>query len=128
MAGPSGYAGYSGPVHFDYEPLRTGDGDGVWDSAAACIRNYLILRDEVRAFRADPDVKAALAAAPVGELAEPTLGSQQTSRDVVGFTPDVEALAARGMAFERLDQLAVEHLYGVRSPERQRSGKSGISR
>jgi xylose isomerase len=33
---------------------------------------------------------------------------------VAGFTPDIEALAARGMAFEHLDQLALEHLYGVR--------------
>ena len=106
--------GYDGPVHFDYKPPRTEDDDGVWDSAAACMRNYLILRDKVRAFRADPEVKAALAAARVGELAEPTLGAQETWRDVTGFTPDVEALAARGMAFERLDQLALEHLYGVR--------------
>jgi xylose isomerase len=106
--------GYDGPVHFDYKPPRTEDDDGVWDSAAACMRNYLILRDKVRAFRADPEVKAALAAARVGELAEPTLAAGETWRDVAGFTPDVEALAARGMAFERLDQLALEHLYGVR--------------
>ena len=38
----------------------------------------------------------------------------ETWADVAGFTPDIEALAARGMAFERLDQLALEHLYGVR--------------
>ena len=54
--------GYDGPVHFDYKPPRTEDDDGVWVSAAACMRNYLILRDKVRAFRADPEVKAALAA------------------------------------------------------------------
>jgi len=101
-------------VHFDYKPPRTEDDDGVWKSAAACMRNYLILRDKVRAFRADPDVKAALAAARVGELAEPTLAPGETWRDVAGFTPDIEALAARGMAFEHLDQLALEHLYGVR--------------
>jgi xylose isomerase len=35
-------------------------------------------------------------------------------RRVAGFTPDVAALAERGMAFEHLDQLALEHLYGVR--------------
>ncbi|GAA2428255.1 hypothetical protein GCM10010191_46580 [Actinomadura vinacea] len=29
-------------------------------------------------------------------------------------TPGVEAPAKRGMAFERLDQLALEHLYGAR--------------
>ena len=40
--------GYDGPVHFDYKPPRTEDDEGVWVSAAACMRNYLILRDKVR--------------------------------------------------------------------------------
>ena len=106
--------GYDGPIHFDYKPPRTEDDDGVWESAAACMRNYLILREKVRAFRADPEVIDALAAARVGALAEPTLAGGETWRDVRDFTPDIEALAARGMAFERLDQLALEHLYGVR--------------
>jgi xylose isomerase len=106
--------GYDGPVHFDYKPPRTEDDDGVWDSAAACMRNYLILRAKVRAFRADPEVIEALAASHVADLALPTLADGETWRDVQGFTPDIEALAARGMAFERLDQLALEHLYGVR--------------
>ena len=39
--------GYDGPVHFDYKPPRTEDDEGVWVSAAACMRNYLILRDKV---------------------------------------------------------------------------------
>ena len=78
------------------------------------MRNYLILRDKVRAFRADPEVKAALAAARVPDLAMPTLAAGETWRDVRGFSPDIEALGARGLGFERLDQLALEHLYGVR--------------
>jgi xylose isomerase len=49
---------YDGPVHFDYKPPRTEDDDGVWPSAAACMRNYLILREKVRAFRADAEVQA----------------------------------------------------------------------
>jgi xylose isomerase len=106
--------GYDGPIHFDFKPPRTEDDAGVWDSAAACMRNFLILRDKVRAFRADPEVIEALAAARVGALAEPTLADGETWRDVRGFTPDIDALATRGMAFERLDQLALEHLYGVR--------------
>ena len=106
--------GYDGPVHFDYKPPRTEDDDGVWASAAACMRNYLILREKVRRFRADPEVKAALAASQVADLALPTLADGETWRDVQGFTPDIDALAARGMAFEHLDQLALEHLYGVR--------------
>jgi xylose isomerase len=106
--------GYDGPVHFDYKPPRTEDDDGVWVSAAACMRNYLILRDKVRAFRADPEVKAALAASGVEDLNRPTLAAGETWRDVRGFTPDIDALAARGLAYEHLDQLALEHLYGVR--------------
>jgi xylose isomerase len=106
--------GYDGPVHFDFKPPRTEDDDGVWASAAACMRNYLILRDKVRAFRADPEVAEALRAARVDQLALPTLADGETWQDIRGFMPDVAALGARGMAFERLDQLALEHLYGVR--------------
>jgi xylose isomerase len=106
--------GYAGPVHFDFKPPRTEDDDGVWASAAACMRNYLILRDKVRGFRADPDVQAALRAARVDGLAVGTLSDGETWRDIAGVTPDVAGLAERGMAFEQLDQLALEHLYGVR--------------
>ncbi len=106
--------GYDGVVHFDYKPPRTEDDDGVWESAAACMRNYLILRAKVRAFRADPEVRDALQAARVDQLAVPTLADGESWRDVAGFAPDVAVLAERGMAFERLDQLALEHLYGVR--------------
>jgi xylose isomerase len=106
--------GYDGPVHFDFKPPRTEDDDGVWASAAACMRNYLILRDKVRAFRADPEVASALRAASVGQLALPTLAEGETWRDIRGFSPDFDALGERGMAFEALDQLALEYLYGVR--------------
>ena len=44
----------------------------------------------------------------------PTAGDGETWRDIVGFVPDVKSLGERGMAFEQLDQLALEHLYGVR--------------
>jgi xylose isomerase len=106
--------GYDGPVHFDFKPPRTEDDEGVWASAAACMRNYLILQDKVRRFRADPDVGEALRAARVDQLELPTLADGESWRDVRGFSPDVEALGRRGMAFEALDQLALEYLYGVR--------------
>ncbi len=60
--------GYDGPRHFDYKPPRTEDMDGVWASAAANMRNYLVLREKVRAFRADPEVQEALVAARVDQL------------------------------------------------------------
>jgi xylose isomerase len=106
--------GYDGPVHFDYKPPRTEDDEGVWASAAACMRNYLILREKAKAFRADPEVQEALAAARTAELSEPTLAAGETWRDVRDATVDADALGRRGMGYERLDQLALEHLYGIR--------------
>jgi xylose isomerase len=106
--------GYDGPVHFDYKPPRTEDDEGVWVSAAACMRNYLILREKVRAFRADPAVVEALRVSGVDELNTPTLTAGETWRDVRDAQIDADAVAQRGLGYEALDQLALEHLYGVR--------------
>jgi len=106
--------GYQGPRHFDFKPPRTEDEDGVWASAAACMSNYLILRDKARAFRADPEVREALRNARVDELATPTLGDGESLAELRSEPFDPEGAAARGMAFEALDQLALEHLMGMR--------------
>ncbi|MFC5179514.1 xylose isomerase [Nocardioides taihuensis] len=106
--------GYDGPRHFDYKPPRTEDLDGVWVSAEACMRNYLILRAKVRAFRADPEVQQALVDARVDQLGVPTVAPGETLADLRAESFDPEVAARRGMGFERLDQLALEHLYGVR--------------
>jgi xylose isomerase len=105
---------YDGFVHFDFKPPRAEASDGVWESARACMRNYLILRDKVDAFRADPAVAEALSAARVAELDEPTLGDGESLADLRAETHDVEALGQRSVAMEALDQLALEHLLGVR--------------
>jgi xylose isomerase len=109
-------AGYSGPRHFDYKPLRTEDVDGVWASAAANMRTYLLLKERAAAFRADPAVQEALANAKVAELAEPTLAPGETYRELRAadqdFDPDVAG--ARGYGFVELSQLAVEHALGAR--------------
>jgi xylose isomerase len=107
--------GYQGPRHFDFKPPRTEDMDGVWESAAACMRNYLLLRSRTQAFRADPEVQAALVAARLDELAQTTLAPGETIGSMRSETFDVDAAASRGMAFERLDQLALDFLYGIRS-------------
>jgi len=105
---------YNGYIHFDYKPPRTEDVDDVWETARACMRNYLILRERVRAFRADPEVKDALEAARVAELAVPTLAAGEALADLRTEQHDLATLATRGMHFERLDQLAMEHLIGTR--------------
>ncbi|MEU4553445.1 xylose isomerase [Micromonospora violae] len=117
--GPNGGPTYDGPRHFDYKPSRTEDMDGVWASAAANMSTYLLLKERAAAFRADPEVIEALAASKVGELSTPTLGDgegyEEFLADRSAFEDvDVDAVAARGFAFVRLNQLAVEHLLGAR--------------
>src|SRR5215203_754461 len=109
MLGASSDRAYDGYVHFDYKPPRTEDIDGVWETARACMRNYLILKEKAQAFRADPVVAEALEAARVAELAVPTLGAGESLEDLREEKFDPEALGERGLQFERLDQLAMEH-------------------
>lgn len=108
-------AGYDGPRHFDYKPSRTEDIKGVWDSAAANMRTYLLLKERAAAFRADPEVQEALQYAGVAELGKPTLNEGESYEDLMkddSFDP--EKAAERGFGFVRLNQLALEHLAGAR--------------
>ncbi|MEO3783251.1 xylose isomerase [Actinocorallia sp. B10E7] len=104
--------GYDGPRHFDYKPLRTET--DVWPSAAANMRTYLILKEKAAAFRADPEVAEALAATRAPELAAPTLAPGEDLDGLLAeeFDPDVAGL--RDSHYTRLNQLALEHLMGVR--------------
>ncbi|HEY2948715.1 MAG TPA: xylose isomerase [Micromonosporaceae bacterium] len=119
FGGPAGGPAYDGPRHFDYKPSRTEDIDGVWASAAANMTTYLLLKERAAAFRADPEVREALAASKVAELARATLGDGETYGDLLAdrdayedFDPDT--VAERGYGFVRLNQLAVEHVLGAR--------------
>jgi xylose isomerase len=106
--------GYDGPRHFDFKPGRVEDESGVWESAKACMRNYLIFAERSRAFRADPEVAAAFADARAGELSKPTLGDGESLADLRAEDFDLEEAAKRGAKVEKLDQLALEHLFGTR--------------
>ncbi|TCP56113.1 xylose isomerase [Tamaricihabitans halophyticus] len=107
-------AGYQGPRHFDFKPARTEDDEGVWAAAAGCMRNYLIMASRARELRADPEVAAALRRSRVPELALPTLEPGETLADLRAEPFDPEAAGARGMHYEYLDQLGMEHLLGAR--------------
>ncbi len=118
--GPNGGPSYDGPRHFDYKPSRTEDIDGVWDSAKANMRTYLLLKERAAAFRADPEVQAALADARVPELATPTLAEGESYDALLAdrsayedFEPDAY-FGGKGFGFVRLNQLALEHLLGAR--------------
>ncbi|MBP2457565.1 xylose isomerase [Clavibacter michiganensis] len=119
--GVGGGRSYDGPRHFDYKPSRTEDITGVWDSAAANMRMYLLLKERAQAFRADPEVQEALAAAKVQEIYTPTLNEGESYDDILADRSSYEDFDApsyfdaKGFGFVRLNQLALEHLMGARS-------------
>jgi xylose isomerase len=107
-------AGYEGPRHFDYKPLRTDIGDDVWVTAESNMRTYLILKERAAAFRADPEVQAALKAARVDQLSVPTMAEGDTLEALRAEEIDANELGARSMSYARIDQLAIEHMLGAR--------------
>jgi len=109
-------AGYEGPRHFDARPLRTENEDGIWDFAAGCMRTYLALAEKARRFDADAEIRAALSAAKVPELAQPTVGgySREAVDELLAEQHDLALLGARACSNERLDQLVIDLLLGLR--------------
>jgi len=106
--------GYDGMRHFDYKPVRTENDNGVWESATANMRMYLILKERAKAFRSDPRVIEAMKNSNIPGLEEPTLSAGESWRDLGKDSFDVEAAGKRGYNYEALDQLAMEHLMGVK--------------
>jgi xylose isomerase len=116
---PGGGPAYDGPRHFDYKPPRTEDMDGVWESAKANMELYLMLRDRSRAFRADPEVQAALKDARVAELSRPTLNDGETYEQLLADRTAFEDYSlhtprTQGYGFAHLQRLAVQHLLDAR--------------
>jgi xylose isomerase len=105
---------YSGPKHFDYKPARTESDKGVWESATANMRTYLALKERALAFRADSRVIAAMKESNIPGLSEPTLTAGETWKDLAKDSFDVEAAGKRGYGYEAIDQLALEHLMGLK--------------
>jgi xylose isomerase len=107
---------WSGMRHFDSHAYRTEDEAGVWDFARGSMRTYLILKDKVARFNADAEIQALL-----GELRERgakagervTFSADEAKR-IKEQQFDLVALRERGYAYERLDQLTMELLLGVR--------------
>ncbi|MEX2541183.1 MAG: xylose isomerase [Trueperaceae bacterium] len=109
-------SGYDGPRHFDAHALRSEDEAGVWEFAAGCMRSYLILKEKAERFQADAEIQEALAAYRVAD--EQFGATLPYSRESAGRLKarafDLDELRRRGPGLERLDQLTVELLLGVR--------------
>jgi xylose isomerase len=102
--------GYDGPRHFDAHAYRTEDYDGVKDFARGCMRTYLILKERARAWNAHKEIQALVREATASALKY----SPQHRDTLLAQSFDRASLSARGLAYERLDQLTLEVLLGVR--------------
>ena len=106
---------YDGPRHFDAHALRTESPAGVWDFAAGCMRTYLILKEKARLFAHDTEIQALLA--EIRSDAENIVGKfSRAEADALKTRAfDREQLASRRLPYERLDQLVIDLLLGVRT-------------
>jgi xylose isomerase len=108
--------GYEGPRAFDAHAYRTEDYEGVKEFAKGCMRTYLILKEKAAQWNADAEIKAILA-----EIAEQNEGAASFAKYEKGNAAtllersfDRGSIAAKGLQYERLDQLTMDILFGVR--------------
>ena len=89
---------------------------GIWDFAAGCMRTYLALKERPPRWGSDADIAAAEADAKVPELAVDTVGpySPERADELLAESHDLDALGARECRNERLDQLAIDLILGLR--------------
>ncbi len=109
--------GYQGSRHFDAHAYRTEDYEGVKDFARGCMRTYLMLKEKARQFNADPEIQSLLAEIQYEDPAlTPLFGkyTREKAQELKNRSFDRTAIASRGLKYERLDQLTIDILLGMR--------------
>jgi xylose isomerase len=108
---------YKGSRHFDAHAYRSEDYDGVKDFARGCMRTYLILKEKAAQWNADEEIQALLSEINADDGSMDNYFGKYSADKASALKSenfDRRALAARGLQYERLDQLTVEILLGVR--------------
>jgi xylose isomerase len=109
--------GYEGSRHFDAHAYRTEDYEGVKDFARGCMRTYLILKGKAEQWNRDEEIQTLLGEIHADDGSTDAFKgeyTQQKGQTLKSTRFDRIALGSRGMSHERLDQLTVELLLGVR--------------
>ncbi len=109
--------GYDGPRHFDAHAYRTEGPEGVKAFARGCMRSYLILKEKAAQFNEDQEIQGLLAEINAGDSALGWVAGGYSAEKAARLkreTFDREALGKRDLLYEKLDQLTVELLLGVR--------------
>ena len=109
--------GYSGSKHFDAHAYRSEDYEGVKDFARGCMRTYLILKDKAEQWNGDQEIQALLQEINTDDGSTDSFKGVYTPQKAAGLKAvnfDRDALGRRGLPYERLDQLTLEVLLGIR--------------
>jgi xylose isomerase len=109
--------GYEGSRHFDAHAYRTENYEGVKDFARGCMRTYLILKEKARQFNEDIEIQALLKEINYDDgLMDGFTGEYNTekARALKEYQFDRVSMGARGLMYEKLDQLTIDLLMGVR--------------
>jgi xylose isomerase len=111
-------SGYEGPRHFDSHAYRTEDEAGVWDFARGSMRTYLLLKEKARRFAEDKEIQSTLKEIGANGNGADPYGLRRYSRETSGRLKDtsfeVDALARKGLGYEKLDQMVIDLLLGAR--------------
>lgn len=108
---------YQGSRHFDAHAYRTEDYEGVKDFARGCMRTYLMLKEKAAQFNADPEIQALVAEI---NAEDPKMSgffgkySAAKANALKAESFDRVKIAARGLKYERLDQLTIDLILGMR--------------
>jgi xylose isomerase len=80
------------------------------------MRTYLILKERAARWAADKEIQEIVtsAAKATGQVPSVSEYSARNTETLLTHTFDRIALASRGLGYERLDQLTIEVLLGVR--------------
>ena len=108
--------GYDGPRHFDAHAYRTEDYEGVKDFASGCMRTYLILKEKAVRWNNDREIQAILKEVSADDGDAPSVNrfSRKTVAKLLSHSFQTDAILHKRLCYERLDQLTVELLLGVR--------------
>jgi xylose isomerase len=108
---------YNGSRHFDAHAYRQSDDEDVKHFARGCMRTYMILKDKAQRWNNDAEVQGLLKEINVGEANLDKLTKRHTpvnARRLLDMTFDRAQLVEHPLPYERLDQLTMEVLMGVR--------------
>lgn len=107
--------GYPGMRHFDAHAYRTEDYEGVRDFARGCMRTYLILKNKAERWNNHAEIQSIMSEISKMNQANDFIGKFNKDRANSLLLQDFDraAISAKGLQYERLDQLTMDILFGV---------------